>query len=56
MGTIMVFIVFDVEKMDMKQRHVGSYGRISKISMNKRKEKVKILDSLNLLLLIAILV
>jgi hypothetical protein len=35
-----------VARMDMKQRHVGSHGRRSKTSKNKRKTKVKLLNPL----------
>jgi hypothetical protein len=51
----LIFTVFIVPRMDMKQKHTKSYGRRSKTSMKKRKKNVKLLNPLILLLLIAIL-
>jgi hypothetical protein len=51
----LIFIVFIVERMDMKQRHVGSHGRRSKKKQEQKEEKGKALNPLILLLLIAIL-
>jgi hypothetical protein len=57
-GTIkvrgMIFIVFVVEAMDMKQIHVESHGKISKTSKNKRSTNVKLLNMLILLFLTVI--
>jgi hypothetical protein len=34
-GTIMVITMYLVERMDMKQRHVGSHGRNKRITRTK---------------------
>jgi len=41
----LIFIVFIVEKIDMKQRHVGSHGTRSRKSRIKSNIKVKLLSS-----------
>jgi hypothetical protein len=37
----LIFIMFTVARMDIRKRHVGSHGRRSKKSGNKRKKKVR---------------
>jgi hypothetical protein len=50
----LIFTVFVVARMDMRQRLIGSHGRRSKKRKNKRKKNVMLLK-LILLFLIAIL-
>jgi hypothetical protein len=51
-----IFIVFVLVIMDMKKRHVGLHGRRSKKIWNKMKKKVKLLNPIIILFLIAIFI